>query len=184
MMTTYLTGMLPLLISFDRSLLPALYEGRKTATRRRISSSFGLQEAPACYAFAGMEAGTALFHGTGAGERATVRIHCPFGEPGQLLRVQEAPGLVLRVIRVRAESVRRITETDARAEGLVECLRSGAHPAAGRWFGVWGMPATCRPHTSGVEALRALLTTFYPTAWERNEWMWVVEFERVRSAAG
>jgi hypothetical protein len=176
--------MLPRLISFDRSLLPALHAGRKTVTRRRIASSFRLQESPEGYAFVGMEAGTALFHGTGAGERATVRIPCPFGEPGQLLRVQEAPGLALRVIRVRAEPVRGITEADAWAEGLVECLPGEAHPGAGRWFGLWGMPATCRPHASGVEAFGALLTTFYPAAWARNEWMWVVEFARVLPAAG
>ena len=176
--------MLPLLISFDRSLLPALHEGCKTVTRRRIASSFRLQEAPERYAFAGMEAGTALFHETGAGEGTTVRIPCPFGEPGQLLRVQEAPDLVLQVIRVRAEPVRGMREADARAEGLVEYRRGEAPPAAGRWFGVWGMPATGQPHASGVEAFRSLLATFYPTAWERNEWMWVLEFERVQSAAG
>jgi len=172
-----------LLISFDRSLLPALNEGRKTVTRRRISRASGLQEAPECHAFAGMEAGMALFNVTGAGDGTTVRIHCPFGVPGQLLRVPEAPGLTLRVVRVRAEPVRGVTEADALAEGLVECLRGEAQPAAGRWFGLWGMPDTGRPHASGVEAFRSLLTTFYPTAWERNEWMWVVEFERVLLAA-
>lgn len=172
--------MLP--ISFDRSLLPALQEGRKTVTRRRIANAFGLQEAPGGYALAGMEAGAALFHGAGAGDSATIRVHCPFGEVGQLLRVQEAPGLVLRVVRVRAEPVRGMTEADALAEGLVECRRGGAQPGTGRCFGLWGMPATCRPHASGVEAFRSLLATFYPMAWERNEWMWVVEFERVLSA--
>lgn len=172
-----------LLISFAPALLPALQEGRKTVTRRRIASSL-LQEAPEGYAFAGMEDGMALFNATGAGYETVLRIHCPFGVPGQLLRVQEAPGLALRVVRIRAEPVRGMTEADALAEGMVEYRQGGAQPAGGRWFGLWGMPATGRQHASGVEAFRSLLTTFYPTAWVRNEWMWVVEFERVLTAAG
>jgi hypothetical protein len=179
----YLTGVLTLLISFDRSLLPALQEGCKSVTRRRIANSSGVQESPGRYAFAGMEEGTALFHETGAGDGATIQIHCPFGMAGQLLRVQEAPSLLLRVVGVRAERVRGMTEADALAEGLVEYLPEEAQPAAGRWFGLWGMPATSRPHASGIEAFRSLLTTFYPMAWELNEWMWVVDFERVLPAA-
>jgi hypothetical protein len=140
----------------------------------------GLQEPARGYAFAGLQAGEALFHGRGAGERPAIRVACPFDGPGQLLRVLEAPDLVLRVRRVRAEPVRELTEADAAAEGIVECQRDGGRPGAGRWFGVWGVPATCRPHATGVAAFRALLATFYPTAWARNEWVWVVEFERVQ----
>ena len=173
-----------LLISFDRSLLPALQEGRRTVTRRRIASSSGVQEVPGRYAFAGMEEGTALFYATGAGDRTTGRVQCPFGAAGQLLRVQESPSLLLRVVRVRAEPVCEMTEADALAEGLMECLPAEAQPVVGRGFGLWGMPATCRPYASGIEAFRSLLASFYPMAWERNEWMWVVEFERMLPAAG
>lgn len=97
-----------------------------------------------------------------------------------MLQVQEAPDLAVRVLRVWAEPVRAITEAGAAAEGMVECPGVGPQPGDGRGFGLWGVPATCRPHATGVAAFRALLATFYPAAWQRNEWMWVVEFERVR----
>lgn len=123
-----------------------------------------------------------------------MQIKSPFGKPGDLLYVRETwtqpenviyyradeaallpPGakwrpsihmpkwaarIWLRVTGVRVERVRDITRDDVRAEGLLCEGHFGAYHFADAW-----------------EAA-------YPGSWERNDWVWVYEFERVERAEG
>jgi hypothetical protein len=70
-----------------------------------------------------------------------------------------------------------LSDDDAVAEGIY------AHPEPGlsQWGGV--EPNTTHSGTfhwynSPIEAFEGLLDSIYPTAWARNEWVWVIEFAR------
>lgn len=144
-------------ISFAPALLAAVRTGHKTVTRRRIVHP-GLQATPARYAFGGLHADEAHFEAVLSSGRAE-RITCPFGQPGDWLRVVEEPALLLHIGHIRAEPVRAITEAGALAEGVREQLDEQGRPV------------------SAVAAFARLLGSFYPTAWARNEWVWVIEFQ-------
>ncbi|MCB2410001.1 hypothetical protein [Hymenobacter lucidus] len=164
------------LLSFSPLMLDALRAGRKTVTRRRFAPTLLLNEAPDHYQFQGMSAGSALFTNRQWPAVLVEPIASPFGQPGEVLRVQEAPSVRLEITAVWAEQVQAITEAQALAEGIVllpAALGSGpgysADSEAGR---------RC-PQASAVDAFRTLIESIYPTAWSRNEWVWVVEFRVV-----
>lgn len=165
-------------ISFNPAMLAAVRAGRKTVTRRRLPPDSPLQQEPARYGCVAVTAQGGVFedrHTQPATRLPPVPL--PFGAPGSLLHVPEDPLLLLKVVSVRAEPVRCLTEADAVAEGVY------ARPAQGppRWGGV--EPDATRPgefhwYDSPIEAFQGLLDSIYPTAWARNEWVWVVAFER------
>jgi hypothetical protein len=159
-------------ISFAPYLLAAVRAGYKTVTRRRIAHA-GLQAHPAGYTFLGMRGQQARFSNLAPGSTGEESVSCPFGQPGDWLPVLEAPELALRIRQVRAEPVRLLSEAEALAEGIVAYA-----PAADgvRQYGVYGTSAAPPLQATAVAAFQALLSTFYPTAWARNEWVWVVEF--------
>ena len=164
-------------ISFNPAMLAAVRAGRKTVTRRRLPPDSALQQAPARYRFAGLSADGALFDDLQTTPPTQLPpVPLPFGPPGELLRVQEDPALVLHVVGVRAEPVRCLSAADALAEGIV------AHPDPGppQWGGVEpdaARPGAFRWYDSPIEAFRGLLNSIYPSAWARNEWVWVIEFK-------
>lgn len=67
-----------------------------------------------------------------------------------------ASRIFLDVVRVRVERVRDIDEDDARAEGV--------EPALGYYR----------------EGFARTWDRIYPGSWERNDWIWCVEFRRAR----
>ncbi|UOQ51584.1 hypothetical protein [Hymenobacter cellulosivorans] len=145
-------------ISFNAAMLEAVRANRKTVTRRRLAAGLPLHEAPDAYLFGGMDADVARFEPRpSAAMPAALRITCPFGQPGDLLQVVEAPELVLEVCSVRAEQLQGITATEAQAEGLA--ASDGA---------------------AALAAFRTLIDSIYPSAWVRNEWVWVIGFRRVQ----
>ncbi|TGE28655.1 ASCH domain-containing protein [Hymenobacter metallicola] len=146
-------------ISFTAAMVAALRAGRKTVTRRRFASHLPMQERPFSYQYLGMEADTArLGRRTAGAAPPPERVVCPFGRPGDRLRVLEAPELLLEIVRVGAEQLQSITEAEARAEGV-----EPAPGAAG----------------SARAAFQALIDSIYPGAWLRNEWVWVIGFRLV-----
>ena len=101
----------------------------------------------------------------------------PFGPPGTCLSVSGDPLLVLKIVAVHAGQVRDLTDADALAEGI----RPYPQPGPPQWGGVEpkaAHPGTFRWYASPVAAFRGLLDSIYPTAWARNEWVWVIVFER------
>ena len=170
------------IISFAPALLAAVRAGHKTVTRRRIAHA-GLQANPARYAFGGMHADEAFFEAAPPGEGGGEHIRCPFGEAGDWLRVQEDPDLVLHIRHIRVEPVRAITEAEALAEGIVaHPLPAGDARGSGPQYGMAGEPGGKPLQPSAVSAFYLLLNSFYPTAWERNEWVWVIEFAPIAVA--
>lgn len=145
------------LISFNPVMLAAVQAYRKTVTRRRAVTTLEMQDKPDAYRFCGLEQDVAVLEKMlPASPRQVLRITCPFGQPGDQLRVLEAPSILLEVLAVRLEQLRSITEAEALAEGVI-----------------------VTPGSSAVMAFRALIDAIYPTAWTRNEWVWVIEFRRL-----
>ena len=169
-------------ISFNPALLAAVRAGHKTVTRRRLPSEWTLQQEPDRYRGVGLTAQGALFEDCSTTPPTRLPpLPLPFGPAGTLLSIREAPELCLEVTSVRAEPVRRLTEADALAEGIRRRPAAGppqwggvepdaAHPNAFHWYG------------SPIAAFRGLLDSIYPTAWARNEWVWVIEFAPVAVA--
>ncbi len=157
-------------------MLAAVQAGRKTVTRRRLPADSPMQQQPDRYRLVGLSAQGALFedqHTTPATRLPPVPL--PFGAAGEMLRVQEAPSLVLQIVSVRAEQVRCLSATDAGAEGI----RVRSEPGPPQWGGV--EPHAVQPdifywYDSPIAAFRGLLDSIYPSAWTRNEWVWVIEF--------
>lgn len=165
-----------LTVSFSPVLVAAVRAGRKTVTRRRFPGQPGLLEEPDRYRLIGQDAAGAHFEEVATGRRLPVQA-CPWGQPGQRLRITEAPELVLIVTTVGVERVRAITAAGARAEGILERDPAENECAAARWGGVEADPAGgFRWYPAPVTAFAHLLSGFYPRAWERNAWVWVVEF--------
>jgi len=84
---------------------------------------------------------------------------------------KEAARLFLRVKNVRVERVQDITEEDAKAEGVIpfpydpegDCWNDGKYKTA-------------------FEYLWNTLHGWNPNAWGRNDWVWVIEFERIQES--
>ena len=83
-------------VSFSPVLVAAVRAGRKTVTRRRFPNQPGLLEEPDRYRLLGLDAAGAHFAEATTGRRLPV-LACPWGQPGQRLRITEAPELVLVV---------------------------------------------------------------------------------------
>lgn len=164
------------LISFNYAMLAAVRAGRKTVTRRRLSLEL-LQQEPGRYQYHGLKEAGGLFEDL---YTATMLppVLCPFGQPADLLQVQEESTLVLQVVSIRAEQVRSLIYADVLAEGIDSIEREGQL----YWGGVEPAPGAAGGfhwYESPTAAFRGLLDSIYPAAWERNEWVWVVEFVRI-----
>ena len=126
---------------------------------------------------------------------AAKHIKCPYGVPGDLLWVREtrwinggyvatdkptvnregkvpsihmpkrACRLSLKVKSVRVERVQEITHKDAAAEGfgVMRTKKTEQHPNGLTW---------------GVLGFSQCWDSTYPGSWDRNDWVWVVDFER------
>lgn len=80
--------------------------------------------------------------------------------------------LWLRVVSVRAERLQEISEEDARAEGLFEWLNAADIPHYGIEVGdVW-------ERDPRKTFKRLWDSTYGPGAWDRNPWVWRIEFDR------
>lgn len=163
-------------ISFNPAMLAAVRAGRKTVTRRRLSSGLPMQQEPDRYRFIGVSAQGVLFEDRYTQPPSLLPlVPLPFGPPDTCLSVLEDPLLVLKIVAVHAEQVRELTEDDAIAEGIM----ARPEPGPPQWGGVEpdaAQPGTFRWYDSPVAAFRGLLDSIYPTAWARNEWVWVIEF--------
>lgn len=76
-----------------------------------------------------------------------------------------------KIISVRPERVQEITEEDARREGIVDggCLNCGNSE-----------PCGCKdPEPDARDAFIWLWKTLHPGSWERNDWVWRIELEKI-----
>lgn len=92
---------------------------------------------------------------------------------------RRASRLTLEVVRVRAERVQAISEEDARAEGVLPWVHG--HGEINPEFDEPGLVAT-GSYRLGFHM--AWDSTHGPGAWERNDWVWPVEFKVVEARYG
>ncbi len=91
------------------------------------------------------------------GDRWTPSIHMP----------RWASRITLKVKRVWVERVQDIDRAGAKAEGFHPSRHNGLEQFNGRSYG------------NAELAFRACIDSIYPNVWERNDWMWCCEFEKV-----
>ena len=75
----------------------------------------------------------------------------------------------LKVLKVSVERVQEITDDEAAKEGFG--LRDRGQEVYSMYAGKW------------VEEFKQVWKSIYPGSWERNDWVWRVEFERVGKGA-
>lgn len=164
-------------ISFNPAMLAAVLAGRKSVTRRRLAPDLAVQQQPARFRVGSMPPTGVVFEDLHATSPTWLPlIPCPFGIVGELLRLQEVPTCLLRITGVRVEQVQSLRPADALAEGIRQGIGSAGQAV---WGGVEpqpDLPGTYRWYNSPVAAFQGLLDSIYPTAWARNEWVWVLEF--------
>lgn len=184
-------------IIFNGEMVRAILAGKKTQTRRPIKP----QPLPGIQ-FSHIADGKAYWYQQLPGDCSMNSINrCPFGKPGDQLWVREtfiptgdgttawykadaeewgryiprwtpsihmprwACRIVLEVTNIRVELVQSISEADAKAEG---CDNKGTEAA--KFCGWYEVPR---------RAFWRIWEKVYPKSWEKNEWVWVVEFKKV-----
>lgn len=91
-----------------------------------------------------------------------------------------ASRLLLEITAVRVERVADISEADAKAEGVRGHLVGSGDSRLGTQtvYGL-GNSSDCSPTAKGGFA--EIWSAAYPGSWERNDWVWVIEFRRVEA---
>jgi hypothetical protein len=92
-----------------------------------------------------------------AGSGRREELDCPYGSPGDALRVPGEPKLLLQITSVRAERLDAISVGDALAEGV----EPGSDPV------------------SGYRAIWDWLNAERGFGWATNPWVWVISFVRL-----
>lgn len=156
-MTTKRTG-----IKFNRDNLMALAEGRKTQIRRPVEQDWGAEEwhrsddDPAVWF--PCDYPTQNGQPYQCGEPVT----CEYGKPGDILEVLNAAGADtggrIRITDIRVERIKSISRAD--------CIKEGLH-------------LTMRNDADSKDRFKWRWQEIYPGSWERNDWVWVIEFERI-----
>jgi hypothetical protein len=85
-----------------------------------------------------------------------------------------ASRITLEVTNVRVEQLHKITEADARAEGVTPFKHD---PEGDCWT------SRTDVHRAAFEYLWCEINGWSPNAWAKNPWVWVVEFKRVDAQA-
>jgi hypothetical protein len=157
-------------LRFDRSVIGDILDGKKVQTRRILKpqppeTTIGwLREIGPNGKWIATEDPPAR-----SARRRVKRIVCPYGEPGQALKLHDEAGTPFAeatLIGLRIQRLQDISEADVAAEG---CALNG--PRGGF---LPGMPL------KSVFTL-AWCETYGARAWAANPWVWVLEF-RVRQA--
>ena len=79
--------------------------------------------------------------------------------------------ITLEIVNVRVERLHDISEEDAKAEGASKLVRIDQNLVRGSAMDVQGS------HHNGFEYLWSSINR--PGSWEKNPWVWVVEFKRI-----
>jgi hypothetical protein len=101
---------------------------------------------------------------------------------------REFSRITLEVVKMRVEKLQEISISDAIAEGVGDVLKDEKHPLREATVarGVWvGGEEQGEPWATEVDAYAALWESINgESSWDKNPWVWVVEFKRVESGAG
>lgn len=177
-------------ILFQAEMIRQILSGNKTQTRRLVKCPRGLEEiwqdgaahfdimhnGRDGYDVVEWEADHAIKHA----------LMCPYGQPGDRLWLRERVAdttkyralsrLLLEITAVRVERLQDISEADAVAEGVETHADSYCsfrdYSCENKWFGNDSLAAGA--------SYRTLWESIHgPGSWQRNEWVWVVTFEKV-----
>lgn len=197
-------------ILFSGPMVRAILEGRKTQTRRVVKPQPGEGLKPSGWVMSStFKPNVGAFAWLDQFPLSTKQhhVHCPYGKPGERLWVKEthlpkrsgtiyradfdeceAAGIggmyggwkpsifcrrkdsriLLEVVSVRVERLQEISEADAMAEGCDGKCPVGYEPVH--------RAAPCAYHYAQVwESIHGA------GSWEKNPWVWVVEFRRVEA---
>lgn len=160
-------------IKFTDDMLAAVLCGTKTVTRRLIKPQPETTEEYLRQNNAWVDGLTLSDHLNSAWCAGFIDIECPYGNPGDVLTVDD-PGVVesLEITDVRVERIQDISEEQARAEGITDggCTECGNHEPCG----------CANPSPSAIDSFSWLWESIYGRgSWDANPWVWVVEFKRV-----
>lgn len=97
-----------------------------------------------------------------------------------------ASRILLKITDIRVERLQDITERDARAEGVE---RVGGHNSITPWKNYQGTEYPCENFASAVVSFASLWDSINgnrkigceDVSWKANPWVWVIDFERVKS---
>ena len=85
-----------------------------------------------------------------------------------------ASRILLEVVSVRVERLNDISEADAVAEGIIQQKTTG-------WFSVPGINGA---GTTARAAYALLWNSINGASWNKNPWVWVVEFKQIQPTKG
>lgn len=184
-------------ILFSGPMVRAILEGRKTMTRRPLKHAHLWEDMAVGYHAAGAQGPGWYFWDSEYPEEGSTKFDCPYGQPGDRLWVRETflptPGL--------RNDVRAITYRADHPDGHGDCLKWYPSIHMSRWASrilleivsvrvervreiktgdAWNEGC---PH-SNVSAIdiwfKPLWNSTYPGSWDRNDWVWVIEFKRIQ----
>lgn len=187
-------------ILFNSQMVQAIFEGRKTQTRR-VAKCFGDLDKPIMF-----DDGSWNAIGTQCG--MMTQVACPYGKVGDRLWVREtfhlagfgmvdykadninirpakwkpsifmpkwASRITLEITNIRVERLNDISENDAKAEGI-ECWMDFGDEVYKDYLG--------RHHALNTPqfAFKSLWESINGfDSWQNNPWVWVVEFKRIEN---
>lgn len=188
-------------ILFNGEMVRAILEGRKVQTRRpikpqpkKISGGWFWDSKKYWFSFTEEEA-----------PMIQDKVDCPYGQPGDRLWVREtfrgdpytqkveyksdsstsavqstlrwrpsihmprwASRILLEITNVRVERIKEIDEEGAGNEGRYPCL-----------FCIEGDTSHGHSKESARSEFEKSWKHIYPGSWDRNDWVWVLEFKRI-----
>jgi hypothetical protein len=157
-------------LRFNEEMTAALVAGIKTVTRRPIRPQPETTESYLRASGAWVEGLTLAQHVNNAWRAGFVNVDCPYGEPGDQIRVPGDHGLVVEIVDIRIERLHDITEEQARAEGITDggCCSCGNSEPCG----------CASPAPSAADSFFWLWDSIYGDM-ASNPWVWVIEFKRI-----
>jgi hypothetical protein len=97
---------------------------------------------------------------------------CPYGSIGRWFPVGSS---TQQITGIRIERIQDITKEGAIAEGISVLNLQDADDPSAWWQSSPGQHQARTP----VKSFRLLWESLYPGSWERNDWVWVIQFAEV-----
>ena len=86
---------------------------------------------------------------------------------------KELARIFLKVTKVRVERIQDISEADAKEEGIISFLDQGR-----RWHRNYLTGKYFYGYGKYKDSFQSLWDSIYPGSWERNDWVFVYDFEK------
>ncbi|WP_337154566.1 ASCH domain-containing protein [Proteus terrae] len=161
-------------IKFNNVMLTAVMDGRKTQTRRPIDPQPKLNEEHLKQMGAIAEGFTLAQVVNSAWQAGFIDVDCPYGDSGDIINFADKDGNIkgkIEITDVWVQQVQEISQDDAHAEGF----------ELTGWIPTYGDPdsggETFTPYDKFADAWIGI---YGEDSWNNNEWVWVIEFKKVK----